>query len=116
TVEEASLGAASRKAVARWETTQRHRVRRLAQDLKNDPINTVADLEGTSFGCEWLLRHWEPLDAKLAQGLRWDQDDFLRALRMLGVYPQAPGPDADPRLRRLWMLARVCSGMPVDPS
>ncbi|WP_152054240.1 hypothetical protein [Tautonia marina] len=115
-VEEASLGDATRKAVARWEAKQRHRVRSLAQNLNYDPINTVADLEATSFGCEWLLRHWEQLDAKLAQGLRWDQDDCPSALRMLGVYPQAPGPDADPWLRSLWRLARVCSGMPVDPS
>src|SRR5690606_15038105 len=52
--EEAILGTNAQEAVGRWEKKKRHAARRKAQDLDTDPSNTVADLEGSSFGCEWL--------------------------------------------------------------
>jgi hypothetical protein len=114
-VEEATLSQAARDAVDRWEKKQRHAARRLAQNLSRDPMNTVLDLESTSFGCEWLSRHWVQLDAKLEQGITWDRDDMSRALLLLGYHPQKPGPDADADLRAHWHLVRVCSGAPGDP-
>uniref|UniRef100_UPI001260B0C5 hypothetical protein n=1 Tax=Tautonia marina TaxID=2653855 RepID=UPI001260B0C5 len=87
TVEEATLAQSSRDAVDRWEKQQRHAVRRLAQNLSRDPMNTVLDLESTSFGCEWLSRHWVQLDDKLGQGITWDRDEMNRALLLLGYLP-----------------------------
>ncbi|WP_152049524.1 hypothetical protein [Tautonia marina] len=113
--EEAALTDSARKAVERWQKVRRHAVRKLGQSLPHDPANTVADLEASSFGCEWLLRHWLRLDAKLEQGIAWDRDDQVRAMHLLGFYPQAPGPDAPFDIRRAWHLIRCCSRCPFDP-
>ncbi|WP_169977266.1 hypothetical protein [Tautonia rosea] len=114
--EESALADSTRKAVERWQKARRHAVRKLAQALPHDPSNTVADLETSSFGCDWLIRHWLRLDAKLCQGITWDRDDMARSMRLLGLHPQAPGPDADPELRRVWHLVRCCSRLPVEPT
>ncbi|WP_169979130.1 hypothetical protein [Tautonia rosea] len=114
-VEEQTLAEASREAVSRWEKTQQHAVRRKAQDLSRDPSNTLADLEASSFGCEWLMRHWLRLDLKLEQGIAWDRDDKSLSMRLLGFHPQAPGPDAAPALRRFWHLVRLCCREAVPP-
>ena len=44
-INEAALEGDAVEAVRRWEAKRRHRVRRQAQDLKDDPVNVVADLE-----------------------------------------------------------------------
>jgi hypothetical protein len=113
--EDAALADSARKAVERWQKAKQHAVRKLAQGLAQDPSNTVADLEASSFGCEWLTRHWVRLDTKLAQGIVWDRDDMARSMLLLGLYPQAPGPDADIAIRRVWHLVRCCGRAPVEP-
>ncbi|MEW4570028.1 hypothetical protein AB1L88_19355 [Tautonia sp. JC769] len=113
--EEAALAESSRLALEHWQKSKQQAARKLAQGLSADPSNTVADLEASSFGCEWLLRHWLQLDAKLSQGIVWDHDDVARSMLLLGLYPQAPGPDADTAVRRVWHLARCCGRAPFDP-
>ncbi|RUL82343.1 hypothetical protein [Tautonia sociabilis] len=121
--EEAALRDASRLAVERWERRKRHAVRRKAQDLARDPIAIVAELETSSFGCEWLQRHWQRLDAKLAQGVAWDPRELAFAMTLLGLLPMPPGPGGDPIARQIWSLARIVSGdrqaavdgLPGDP-
>ena len=53
--------------------------RRKAQDLEKDPGGTVADLEATAFGCDWLIRQWEALDAPLAIGQAWERRQLAKA-------------------------------------
>ncbi|WP_169972676.1 hypothetical protein [Tautonia rosea] len=115
-VEEETLKDTGRKAIAAWEKQRQRATRKVAQGLSNDPSNTLADLEADSFGCEWLIRQWLKLDARLEQGIGWDRDDFPRAMHLFGLVPQAPGPDAAPIIQRLWYLARLCSGFPVPES
>ena len=54
-VNETAMEGDAIEAVRRWEAKRRHRVRRQAQDLKDDAANVVADLEASSFGCDWLI-------------------------------------------------------------
>ncbi|WP_152053191.1 hypothetical protein [Tautonia marina] len=115
-VEEATVKDAGRRAIDAWEKRRQRGARKVAQGLAKDPSNTLADLEADSFGCEWLIRQWLKLDARLEQGIPWDREEFPRAMHLFGLAPQAPGPDADPIIQRLWYLARLCSGYPVPAS
>ncbi|QDV33758.1 hypothetical protein [Tautonia plasticadhaerens] len=121
---------AALKALAGWEKRRQARARRKAQDLARDPSNTVLDLEGTAFGCDWLIRRWQSLDAPLQLGQGWDQRTVLKAQALLGFPDYLPGPDANREVRRLWILAAAASptqvtalprleaeeGLPTDPA
>ncbi|QDV33566.1 hypothetical protein [Tautonia plasticadhaerens] len=121
---------AALKALAGWEKRRQARARRKAQDLVKDPSNTVLDLEGTAFGCDWLIRRWQSLDAPLQLGQGWDQRAVLKAQALLGFPDYLPGPDANREVRRLWILAGAASptqvtalprleaegSLPTDPS
>ncbi|QDV34274.1 hypothetical protein [Tautonia plasticadhaerens] len=100
---------AAREEVRSWEDRQRHRARRRAQDLPKDPGHVLFDLEASAFGCDWLIRRWESLDAPLRLGNGWDQRTVLRAQLLLGLPEGLPGPDAEPEVRLLWRLAASCS-------
>ncbi|QDV34807.1 hypothetical protein [Tautonia plasticadhaerens] len=100
---------AALKALAGWEKRRQARARRKAQDLARDPSNTVLDLEGTAFGCDWLIRQWQALDAPLQLGQGWDQRTVLKAQALLGFPDYLPGPDANREVRRLWLLAAAAS-------
>ncbi|QDV37822.1 hypothetical protein [Tautonia plasticadhaerens] len=100
---------AALKALGDWEKRGQARARRKAQDLARDPSNTVLDLEGTAFGCDWLIRRWQSLDAPLQLGQGWDQRTVLRAQALLGFPECLPGPDANREVRRLWILAAAAS-------
>ena len=83
-------------ALRDWERDRRHAVRRRAQSLAEDPAGTVAVLEGSAFGCDWLLRKWAGL-RDLALGRRgWTSDATRLALRLLGHRPEAAMPPDDP--------------------
>ena len=99
----------AREAVSSWEAKRQARARRKAQDLDKDPSNVVLDLEATSFGCDWLIRQWQSLDAPLRLGKGWDLRALNRAQRLLGLPEGIPGPDAEPTIRLLWILAAVLS-------
>ncbi|QDV37724.1 hypothetical protein [Tautonia plasticadhaerens] len=121
---------AALKALAGWEKRRQARARSKAQDLVKDPSNTVLDLEGTAFGCDWLIRRWQALDAPLQLGQGWDQRTVLKAQALLGFPDYLPGPDANREVRRLWILAAAASptqvtalprleaegSLPTDPS
>ena len=93
------------EAVRRWEAKRRHRVRRMAQDLKDDPVNVVADLEASSFGCDWLIRRWRQLDGTLRLGMPLGRPSLEEATRLLGyAHPMAPTPAGDPAAIRFWTL------------
>ena len=99
------------EAVRRWEAKQRHRVRRRAQDLKDDPVNVAADLEASSFGCDWLIRRWKALDGSLRLGIALGRQNLEEALRLLGyAQPMAPTSAGDPAAIRFWTLAIRASG------
>jgi hypothetical protein len=100
---------AARDAVEQWERSMQARARRKAQDLAKDPSNVVDDLEASAFGCEWLIRQWQGLDAPLRVGKPWDQRTVGRAQLLLGLPEGSPGPVADPELRTLWILAAAWS-------
>jgi hypothetical protein len=95
----------AREAVRLWERKQQAIARRKAQDLEKDPFNTVVDLEGSAFGCDWLIRQWQAIDAPLSIGLAWDQKGVARAQKLLGFPEGVPGPDGDESVRSLWLLA-----------
>ena len=83
-VAEAAMEGDAIEAVRSWEAKRRHRVRRQAQDLKDDPVNVVADLEASSFGCDWLIRRWKALDGSLRLGISWGRQSLEEVLRLLG--------------------------------
>ena len=99
----------AREEVRSWEDRQRHRARRRAQDLPKDPGHVLLDLEASAFGCDWLVRRWESLDAPLRIGKGWDRTLVGRAQLLLGLPEGIPGPDAEPEVRLLWRLAAACS-------
>ena len=110
-VAEAAMEGDAIEAVRRWEAKRRHRVRRLAQDLKDDPVNVVADLESSSFGCDWLIRRWRSLDGSLRLGIALGRQNLEEALRLLGyAQPMAPTSAGDPAAIRFWTLAIRASG------
>jgi hypothetical protein len=113
--EDDALRDASRDALERWIRRKQHAARRKAQDLAKDPINTVSDLEASSFGIEWLQRHWTRLDAALAQGIGWDHRDQALAMTMLGFLPKSPGPDGDPLALEFYHLMLVGCGLSANP-
>ena len=83
-------------ALRDWERDRRHAVRRRAQSLAEDPAGTVGVLEGSAFGCDWLLRKWAGLrDLALARR-GWTSDATRLALRLLGHRPEAAMPPDDP--------------------
>ena len=94
------------EAVRRWEAKRRHRVRRMAQDLKDDPVNVVADLEAI----ELRLRLADPplegsSTAASGSGSRWGRPSLEEATRLLGyAQPTAPTPAGDPAAIRFWTL------------
>ena len=101
--------ASAREAVADWERRKQAMARRKAQDLQRDPSNTVQDLEATAFGCDWLIRRWQALDAPLRLGKGWDHQGVAGAQRLLGLPEGMPGVDAEPEVRELWRLAAAAS-------
>ena len=109
-INESAMEGDAVEAVRRWEAKQRHRVRRKAQDLKHDPVNVVADLEASSFGCDWMIRRWRFLDGGLKLGFGWPQAHLEEALRLLGyVQVLTPTAASDPAAVRLWTLAMHAS-------
>ena len=38
-------------------------------------------------GCDWLLANWAELSDRLDEGLSWQPEDRMRAIRMLGKQP-----------------------------
>ena len=105
------------EAVECWERRKRASARRKAQELSRDPSNTVQDLEATAFGCDWLIRRWEALDAPLRIGKAWGHQTVAEAQRLLGLPEGTPGVDAEPEVRDLWRLAAASSprAVPVPP-
>jgi hypothetical protein len=91
-IETAALGKRVRKAVADWTKTRRARVRKRATQLESDPAGTVARLQESAFGCDWLLARWGSLECRLSDGGGWEDDETRLALRLLGFDPA----DADP--------------------
>jgi hypothetical protein len=99
--EERRLGPASRAALDAWEEKRRHAVRRRGQDLERDPEGVVADLLGSAFGIDWMIKHWVGLRDRLDSGKGWTGDDLARALQLLGRLPRRPA-EADVDVRRLY--------------
>jgi hypothetical protein len=106
---EATREDTARKAVRGWETRMQTRARKLAQGLDLDPSNVLVDLESTAFGCDWLIRQWQAIDATLRLGKGWDQRFLARIHRLLGLPEGVPGPGADAEVRVLWILAAAMS-------
>ena len=69
------------------------------------PSNVLLDLQQTAFGCDWLIRQWEQLDASLRVGGSWDRPALDRAEHLLGLPEGVPGVDAEEEVRLLWILA-----------
>ncbi len=73
----------------------------------------VLRLELTAEGCTWLLERWAELRAPLEQGADWDEDRFVRAVRLSGRQPLNLAPQEWERYRQ----ARHMGGVEeVEPS
>jgi hypothetical protein len=53
----------------------------------DDPARIVVRLEAMTLGCAWLLDRWGELREVLEDGLLWQPQDRLKAVRMLGRQP-----------------------------
>ena len=52
------------------------------------PLRPIVNrLESTAEGCAWLLERWAELRDPLEQGTDWDEDRFVRAVRLSGRQP-----------------------------
>jgi hypothetical protein len=107
--EEARLRAAGHQARRQWTESRRHAVRRLAQDLPNDPASTAEALHESAFGIDWMLRRWRSLREAVAAGRCWDARQWGAALNLLGLpsdYGPAPADRSEAaELWRTGMLA-----------
>lgn len=70
-----------------WKIKQRKQVRKIAQNLEHDPCGTVARLESTGFGIDWLSGRWIDLLEDLEAGRSWTPEQIDQALRLLGLDP-----------------------------
>ena len=116
TIAENAMDGDAREAVRRWEARRQHAARRKAQDLKKRPAEIVADLEATSYGCDWMIRQWRNLETRLRNGQGWDRDQLDVALNLLGINCiSAPTAIGDPLIIRLWTLASRANGQRIHP-
>jgi hypothetical protein len=114
-VESAAMPAAIREAKRRHVERRQHRVRKLAQDLATDPANTLKKLEQSSYGCDWLLRHWRQVEQNLGHNNKLPMKDCDQILLLCGYDPDnKPSPDADDAHRRLWGLLLMAHYDPCD--
>lgn len=82
----------AQKTLKTWMTRERAKVRKAAQNLAQSPLETVAQLESTVFGIEWMAHRWEDLLAPLQAGFPWTFEQIDLAFRLLGLDPaQRPG-------------------------
>ena len=105
-------------ALRDWERDRRHAVRRRAQSLGEDPAGTVAVLEQSAFGCDWLLRKWGQLRTFVADRRGWTTEATRLALQLLGHRPNhvpTDDPDAAAVLAggRAFLIGEVDESAPV---
>ncbi len=78
------------------------------------PLRPIVDrLESTAEGCAWLLERWDELLAPLERGTDWDEDRFVRAVRLSGRQPLNLTPEAWELRGQSRYLVRA---EPVEPS
>jgi len=107
-IEDRTLEQTVLDALNDWEERRRHAIRSKAQALQDEPAELVEALEGSAFGCDWMIRHWKRLERALLGGKRaWSRDQLDQALRLLGRIPAFEGDEGDPETRRLARLAAV---------
>jgi hypothetical protein len=80
-------------------------------DDPSHPELLLRRLRSTATGCHWLLERWTELRAALADRGGWQQDERLRAVRLLAKLP-ADGLD-DPTVRSIYLCCFVLGG--TDP-
>ena len=81
-----------RAAPLKWDREQADAIKALAGELDDDPAATHAALFDTAAGCRYLLAEWAPLKATLdVDGCWYVPSQRDRALRLLGLDPEAPG-------------------------
>ncbi len=100
---ESRLDGDTRDALRNWDEKRRKRLRRQAQRLRTHPASTLNTLEQSAFGCDWLIHHWQGLDAPLAAGRPWTAEQTAQAFLLVGTSTDATetsSPLAD-RLRLL---------------
>jgi len=86
--ETAVLEERRRIALDRWgvERERRAQITHHAARWAHEPAETVAGLEATARGCEWLLDFWEYLAGLLRADGFWDQRHTARIVNLVGVH------------------------------
>ncbi len=82
-----NLGQTSQRAATYWEKDQQKRVVELARRLRRDPMRTVAELEQTRQGADWLIAQWQGLGSALDVSETWDDTQRTLAFDLLGTHP-----------------------------
>lgn len=77
----------ARRAESAWELDRRAAAAKIASKLHKAPSETVAALEDTPQGCDWLLGCWRDLRTALLVKGEWSEEQHRLALDLLGVHP-----------------------------
>ncbi len=83
-IERQTRDEAAHRAEVFWEADQRKEAKRIAARLRRDPDRTVAELQQTVAGCDWLITQWAQL-ADLASRQVWTDDQKSLAHDLLGT-------------------------------
>jgi len=98
-------------ALEKWgvDRERRAQITHHAERWAHEPAETVAGLEATARGCEWLLAFWEYLAGLLRADGFWDQRHTARIVNLVGVH--------DPELTTLlWKCSLAQTADLNDPA
>jgi hypothetical protein len=102
-----------RRATARWDQRQQHKLNVCIDLIEQNPRDAVAHLEASSLGCEWMIAQWQGLAKLLEEPGFWSPEQAARAIRLRGKDP-ATAPMDDSSLTKL-RLGTLAAAPEVDP-
>ena len=77
----------ARRARGSWDQDRRAEVAKIAAKLAKSPFETVARLEQTPQGCDWMITCWKDLGNALEVKGDWTDPQRSLALDLLGTHP-----------------------------
>jgi len=104
-----------RRATQRWETRQARKLNKLLDQWDKEPDETLAHLQESILGCDWLVDRWDELDQALSSSDGWTGDHAALALRLLGV-PAEMRDDDDPAITALRAAVQAPANQADQPA
>ena len=95
-VQHQKLAKLSRNAIKSIQKQRQLDVEAMARLIPDEPDKAVRQLKTTTNGCEWLLTEWRSLLITLAPAARFDNDDEMQIIMLLGRYRAILGKSPSP--------------------